>query len=210
MKNLFLIRHGESMQNTKENQKILLPDHKVYLTENGIMQAEEAGEFLRTYIDRRDIDLGNSSLYVSPFKRTRDTAKIINGYLGIKEVLEDYLLVEHEYGLFSDKDFDVIKELFPEEWEYNLRFYNNEGSFYLRFPMGESPMDVAIRTRMFLNQLENNDKDNIFIVSHGTALKTLIMNKMHYSPEWYAHTPNLENCEIRLINEKNKMKTLRK
>ena len=86
MKNLFLIRHGESMQNTKENQKILLPDHKVYLTENGIIQAEEAGKFLRTYIDRRDIDLENSSLYVSPFKRTRDTAKIINGYLGIKEV----------------------------------------------------------------------------------------------------------------------------
>ena len=30
---IFLIRHGESMQNTKENYKIGLPDHKVYLTE---------------------------------------------------------------------------------------------------------------------------------------------------------------------------------
>ena len=36
---IFLIRHGESMQNTKENYKIGLPDHKVYLTEKGIKTA---------------------------------------------------------------------------------------------------------------------------------------------------------------------------
>lgn len=29
---IFLIRHGESMQNTKENEILKLPDHKVYLT----------------------------------------------------------------------------------------------------------------------------------------------------------------------------------
>ena len=30
---IFLIRHGESIQNTRENSLIGLPDYKVYLTE---------------------------------------------------------------------------------------------------------------------------------------------------------------------------------
>ena len=47
---IFLIRHGESMQNTKENEKKKLPDHKVYLTEKGKKEAKEAGLFLKKYI----------------------------------------------------------------------------------------------------------------------------------------------------------------
>lgn len=43
--NIFLIRHGESMQNTKINESIKLPDHKVYLTEKGKNQAALVGEF---------------------------------------------------------------------------------------------------------------------------------------------------------------------
>ena len=47
---LFLIRHGESMQNTKENQLIGLPDHKVYLTKKGKEEAFQAGNFLKEYL----------------------------------------------------------------------------------------------------------------------------------------------------------------
>ena len=46
---IFLIRHGESMQNTKENYQLGLPDHKVYLTDKGIKEANEAGLFLKQY-----------------------------------------------------------------------------------------------------------------------------------------------------------------
>ena len=38
------------MQNTKENYGIGLPDHKVYLTEQGKEEARLAGEFLKKYI----------------------------------------------------------------------------------------------------------------------------------------------------------------
>ena len=57
---IFLIRHGESMQNTKENYSIGLPDHKVYLTDNGKTEASLAGEFLLSYINNNNIDLSNS------------------------------------------------------------------------------------------------------------------------------------------------------
>lgn len=44
---IFLIRHGESIQNTKENYSIGLPDHKVFLTEQGKVETKLAGEFLK-------------------------------------------------------------------------------------------------------------------------------------------------------------------
>ena len=53
---MFLIRHGESMQNTKENYEIGLPDHKIYLTEKGKEEALKAGEFLLSYIHDNNID----------------------------------------------------------------------------------------------------------------------------------------------------------
>ena len=80
---IFLIRHGESMQNTKENYKIGLPDHKVYLTDKGKEEAKSAGVFLIDYINNNNIDLSNSVMWVSPFQRTRETASIINEKLHV-------------------------------------------------------------------------------------------------------------------------------
>ena len=70
---LFLIRHGESMQNTKENYEVGLPDHKVYLSEKGKIQARNAGIFLRDYVKLQKIDLSKATLWVSPYMRTRET-----------------------------------------------------------------------------------------------------------------------------------------
>ena len=71
---IFLIRHGESIQNTKENHKLGLPDHKVYLSKIGKEQAVKVGEFLKEYTLENNIDLENAVLWVSPFERTRETA----------------------------------------------------------------------------------------------------------------------------------------
>ena len=111
---IFLIRHGESMQNTKENYSIKLPDHKVYLTEKGKEEARLAGEFLKQYITSNNISLDNSVLWVSPYTRTRETANIINDILGITKVKEDITLIEQMYGLFSDKELATIREIYPE------------------------------------------------------------------------------------------------
>ena len=53
---IFLIRHGQSMQNTKENYQIGLPDHKVYLTEQGKLEAEDAAKFLLQYIEDNNME----------------------------------------------------------------------------------------------------------------------------------------------------------
>lgn len=201
---LFLIRHGESIQNTKENYEKKLPDHKVYLSERGKIQAEEAGLFLKKYVDKNKIDLNNSTLWVSPYERTRQTAHIINNHLNIEDVKEDITLVEQRYGLFSDKEISVIKEKYPEEFTFYDNYYQNDGKFYAKLPQGESPYDVALRTKQFIETIFRDDKENLFIVSHGTTIRTIIMNWFHYPPEWFNKEANMDNCSIRFIDSTNK------
>lgn len=204
---LFLIRHGESMQNTKENYNIGLPDHMVYLSDRGKIQAKEAGKFLKSYVLEKDIDLSDSVLWVSPFERTRQTAFIINEHLGISKVKEDITLIEQQYGLFSDKEIDVIKKMYPDEFSFYDNYYQNDGKFYAKLPQGESPFDVALRTKLFIDTIFRDKEENLFIVSHGATIKTIIMNFLHYSPEWFSSEPTMDNCSIILINSENKENT---
>lgn len=202
---IFLIRHGESMQNTKENYNIGLPDHKVYLTEQGKEEAKLAGEFLKKYIIDNEIDLHNSVMWVSPYTRTRETAKIINDILGVERVKEDITLIEQQYGLFSDKEIARIKELYPEQFAFYDNYYQNDGKFYAKLPQGESPFDVALRTKQFLDTIYRDKEDVLFVVSHGATIKTIVMNFFHYSPEWYSSELTPSNCSIRLIDSNDRL-----
>ena len=204
---LFLIRHGESMQNTKENYSVGLPDHKVYLSELGKEQADKAGAFLLDYLESHKIDLSNATLWVSPYTRTRETAEIINHHLNITRIKEDITLIEQQYGLFSDKEIDLIRKMYPEEFKYYDNYYQNNGKFYAKMPQGESPFDLAFRTRQFLETIFRDDADPLIIVSHGATIRTLVMNWFHHSPEWFNAEPNMENCSIRLIDSVDKVST---
>ena len=206
---IFLIRHGESMQNTKENYKVGLPDHKVYLTEKGKEEALKAGEFLSTYLSENGIDLSNSVMWVSPYTRTRETASIINEILGIKKVKEDITLIEQQYGLFSDKEIETLKKMYPEQFAFYDNYYQNDGKFYAKLPQGESPFDVALRTKQFIDTIYRDKEDVLFVVSHGTTIKTIVMNFFHYSPEWYSNEITPSNCSIRLIEADEKVNTER-
>ena len=206
---IFLIRHGESMQNTKENYSIGLPDHKVYLTEQGKEEARLAGEFLKKYIVDNKIDLSNSVMWVSPYTRTRETASIINEQLSIKKVKEDITLIEQQYGLFSDKEIAKIREMYPDQFAFYDNYYQNDGKFYAKLPQGESPFDVALRTKQFIDTIYRDRENVLFVVSHGTTIKTIVMNFFHYSPEWYSSELTPNNCSIRLIETNGNVNTER-
>ena len=193
------------MQNTKENYKIGLPDHKVYLTEQGKEEARLAGEFLRKYIIDNDIDLSNSVMWVSPYTRTRETASIINESLGLKKVKEDITLIEQQYGLFSDKEIETLKAMYPDQFAFYDNYYQNDGKFYAKLPQGESPFDVALRTKQFIDTIYRDKEDVLFVVSHGATIKTIVMNFFHYSPEWYSNELTPGNCSIRLIESNDRV-----
>ena len=200
---IFLIRHGESIQNTYENFDNL-PDHKIYLTKKGEQQANDCGKFLKQYCADNNIDLNSATMFVSPYARTRKTAEIVNKYLQVEDVKEDVALIEHQYGLFDNIEDDERLAKFPEEFELYRRYYNNDGKFYIKFPQGESPLDVALRTRQFLETLFRDykeGKENFFVVSHGTTIRAFLLSFFHYSPEWFNKEPNMINCSVRLIEK---------
>lgn len=197
---IFLIRHAESIQNAKQNYNNL-PEHLIYLTENGKVQAEKCGKFLKDYCNKMNLNMNKATLFVSPYTRTRETASILNKHLGITNVKEDICLIEHQYGLFENVEDDDWKD-YDKQYKHYEKYYNNNGKFYAKFPQGESPFDVALRTRQFLFTMFKDVDDgieNFFIVSHGTTIRAFLLSYFHYSPEWFNAESNMENCAVRLI-----------
>lgn len=200
---IFLIRHGESLANIGANYEKRLPDHLVALSDKGKEQAYSQGVFLKKYCDEHNIDLTKARIWRSPYLRTRQTSEEFNKSLGIKDIKEDITLIEQQFGLFDsvpESEWGLKCEV---EYDEFLRQVQNQGKFYARLPMGESPFDVAIRVHQFFGTIARDREkygiDTLFIFTHGTTLRTFLMRWFHYSPEWYQAEHNPKNCWIREI-----------
>ncbi len=200
---IFLIRHGESVANIGENYVRRLPDHLVSLTEKGKRQAFEQGQWLAQYIKDNNIDISNARIWRSPYLRTRQTCEEFNKSLGITDIREDITLTEQQFGLFDSIPEEEWGDKCAMEYDEFLRQVQNQGKFYARLPMGESPYDVAIRIHQFMGTIYRDYKktgiDTLFVFTHGTTLRTFLMRWFHYSPEWYQNEHNPKNCWIREI-----------
>lgn len=201
---IFLIRHGESIANVGLNYEKRIPDHLVSLTEQGKEQARENGKWLANYCKEKSIDLSKARIWRSPFLRTRQTSEEFNKFLGISDIREDITLTEQQFGLFDSVPEELWGELYPREYEEFKRQVCNQGKFYARLPLGESPFDVAIRIHQFMGTIyrdfEKHGVDTLFIFTHGTTLRTFLLRWFHYSPEWYQEERNPKNCWIREID----------
>lgn len=200
---IFLIRHGESVANVGDNLE-RLPDHLVELTENGKRQAFEAGQWLKNYCDEKGVDLTRARIWRSPYRRTRQTSEEFNKSLGITDIREDITLVEQKFGLFDSLPETEWGETDAQAYDEFLRQIQNQGKFYARLPMGESPFDVAIRVHQFMGTIyrdyEKDGTDTLFVFTHGTTLRAFLLRWFHYSPEWYQKERNPKNCWIREID----------
>lgn len=205
---IFLIRHGESVANTGENKRLGLADNRVILTENGRNQAKESAQYLKNYIQEQKIDLDHARVWFSPYDRTKETMDIFNSILKFDEIMdirEDICLTEQQFGLFDNMSKEKCQELFPEEYRTWRLFKEQKGKFWARLPMGESPFDVAVRVRQFFGTIRRDyDKhgiDTLFIFTHGTTLRTFVMQYLHKTVDWYEEEKNPGNCWIRLIED---------
>lgn len=192
------------MANTGDNFVKRLPDHLVSLTENGKMQAYTQGQWLAEYCKNNNVDLSKARIWRSPYLRTRQTSEEFNKSLGISDIREDITLIEQQFGLFDSVPEEDWGSLHEAEYDEYLRQIQNQGKFYARMPMGESPFDVAIRVHQFMGTInrdyENHGIDTLFVFTHGTTLRTFLMRWFHYSPEWYQAEKNPKNCWIREID----------
>lgn len=202
MKNIFLVRHGQSLANIDKAIHFTTPDHAIHLSDLGRAQAKEAGialldEHIRTNYDEP------IRIWTSPYARTRETAQIIYDELKSDfrvDMREHINLCEQQFGLFDGIPDDELKEKFPTEHAHYALAEKFEGKFWARMPMGESRFDVAVRVHeafgTFHRDAERHGIENIIVVCHGVTLRAFVMQWRHLTPEWFEKEKNPGNCDI--------------
>ena len=200
MKNIYIVRHGETIGNLKIKRDEYIIDSSVPLTDCGKTQAKEAGQKLNKYLSSK-----NGVFFVSPFKRTRET------FLNLKSSLdedfktyayiEDPRLVEQDFGDFDFQFFNDWKYISPHSFFINqARYYDETGRFFARLENGENMLDVYNRMSLFVKtRLETSIYEENVIVTHGNAERALVMFLLNLPVESYYSMEVPKNCSIRHI-----------
>ena len=204
IKRIFLIRHGQSLNNIGLTINQDFFDGDVPLSPLGEKQAYDAGEFLKNYLKERNISMDLSAMWESPYLRTEQTANGIKKHVRFFRDYQDPRLVERDMGLFDNTSRETWTEMAPNETHNtDIRMNSMRGKFFCRPPQGESPLDVYVRISTFWESVYRDRFDNLFIVTHGTVIKVMLMKILHYPLEWFYHEKRPANCSIRLLERDN-------
>lgn len=173
---LWLVRHGQSAGNVAR-------------------QAAEAGQLSVIDVPTRDMDtplsalgqrqalaLGQwfgalppdqrpDALLCSPYRRARDTARLIleGGRLDLPltAIRADERLREKEFGIVDRLTAQGIRERYPALYEQR----EHVGKFYFRPPGGESWCDVILRLRSLFDHVQlQYRRERVLIVAHQVTV----------------------------------------
>jgi broad specificity phosphatase PhoE len=170
MDHLVIVRHGESQRNVgkmhAQDRGLLeyhggIRDMDVPLTQRGLAQADATGKYLagKFCFDR---------VFVSPYRRTLETANILVRHLGYcGELTREERIREKEFGIFDGLTKRGMLKKYPEE----LRRRDQIGKYYYRPPGGESYPDVALRLHSFLGTLVREcARQSVLVVCHSVVV----------------------------------------
>lgn len=108
------------------------------------------------------------ALYASPLDRTRETAEIIAGRLGLPVVLRDDL-IELDFGEWTGSTFDEVKT------DHRFELWRSCRSI-AAIPGGESWRQVQDRTVGALFDLRRLHPDGaVAVVSHGDVIRAALL-----------------------------------
>lgn len=169
---LFITRHGETPMNAAHR---VCGRTDIDLTENGIRQAEAAGEGLK--------DAGIARIIASPLLRAQHTARIIADKIGVAEIETDARLIEQDYGVYENQDWG------------DPAFYANKRQFAVRYPGGESMLDLAGRLYPLLDELKAENGPAALLVCHGGICRMLRTYFLDVENEAYASF-SMPNCGV--------------
>ncbi|MES2408814.1 MAG: class I tRNA ligase family protein [Patescibacteria group bacterium] len=139
-------------------------------------------------------------VFVSPFKRTEETMRLVCDSLGItsENIIEDSRLVEWHVG--ADWNGRPIEEFFIKLYDaYGEKFH------YSAFVGGEAYADVIKRAGEFIYEIDKKyEGKKILIVSHASVLKALsaVTDVLDYSriAEFHNEYKKYKNAEVRDLN----------
>lgn len=157
---IYLVRHARSTANAEGVLAGRSPG--VLLHEDSKVQ----GEFLSSYFSNIDL----ARIVSSPLERARATAK----FLKEVEIEIDERINECDYGSWTGLH---LKELAKDPlWESVL----NRPS-HVRFPTGESFVEIQQRIVDVVEELRSCDSQSIALVSHGDPIRLLLAHYLSIS-----------------------------
>lgn len=155
---LFLVRHGQSLANQDCSVNTNMADHAIPLTGRGVAQAQEAGKFLASYFHEKLVQTHSDGhriplirLWVSPYLRTRQTAREIEEYCRVPSTIkkwdwvrsdpkrssfaldqilkpqDSWFLDRREHPLLAEQQFGIFDGLSDEQRE---ALYPREHAYY--------------------------------------------------------------------------------
>ena len=173
MKNILLIRHGQSEWN---KLNLFTGFKNIELSEQGIDEANKAGQNFKNLNIKFDI------VFTSELKRAQETAKIILKNLDQWDHLyeegkikTDINLNERDYGDLTGLNKKETADKFGEEQVHKWRRgYSDQP------PNGESLEDVVRRVKIYFEEsinpaIQSADNNNILIAAHGNSLRALLI-----------------------------------
>ena len=180
MKNILLIRHGQSEWN---KLNLFTGFKNIELSEQGIEEANKAGQ------NFKNLDIKFNIVFTSELKRAQETAKIIlqnldqwNFLNNEGKIISNINLNERDYGDLTGLNKKETAEKFGEEQVHKWRRgYSDQP------PNGESLEDVVRRVSKYFEEvikpaIQSDENDNILIAAHGNSLRALLIVMNIYEP----------------------------
>ncbi len=123
----------------------------------------------------------NSTWYVSPLKRTIQTAEALSKYISYSQKTEEKNLAEQNFGDWSGKKIsDVWKILKKNHSKHNFSFISPEVSP----PNGESYIQQCKRVSHWLKNLRILENENIVVIAHSGTIKAIFSHTLKIKPEF--------------------------
>jgi len=187
---ILLLRHGQSEANKND---IIQGHMESSLSELGREQAKDVGENLL------ENKIAFDAVYSSDLIRAAETAKIVTGILGIKDIVLDKRLREFSLGDYEGKN---SKKLTEEEDAFLKSCWED---YTLRVPNGETVNEFIQRLKGIFNEIiaAAEDDSTILIVGHGGTLYHILQSILNILPKnqaWFI------NCAINEIVQTQKDK----
>lgn len=177
---IYLIRHGETESNLLKRYCGSFED---VLTAKGVNQAKELALRLR--------DVKFNKIYTSPLERAVKSCQLI---IPGEDYVRDERLKEMSFGIFENKSYAELKELYPtelEKWSLDWKGY--------ALPQGESTEEAFLRVSSFMKELESDESlDNVLLVAHGGIIKLIYCYILNSLDAFWSFT--VDNCSINIVS----------
>lgn len=156
-KRIYFIRHGETILNKAHIRQ----DNEGGLSEEGKKQAEESGlRLAKMHIQH---------MYVSPYERTTETAKIINNFVRVPLTYLQLLTERRNPKEIIGKKSDDIE---VEKIVNQIDFASHEPNF--RYSDEENFIDLENRAKELLHYLAFRPHTTILCVTHSIFLRMVL------------------------------------